>query len=74
MGTDPTPPAPKRAPRMRRPAAATGQGGGRWPMMLCVSCNVEFRSCDLPQHQPDCRGPDPANRTCKYCAKLFESV
>ena len=78
LGHDPPPAAPNRAPRaraqMRRPAANVERRQGRWPLLTCPTCQTDFRSCDLPQHQPDCRGPDPANRTCKYCAKVYESI
>ena len=74
LGDPPEPPPPARPRRVyRRPAAANQPPReGRHPMITCDKCNQSFRSCDHPQHYPDCRGPDPANRTCKYCHKVFE--
>ena len=40
----------------------------------CDICNEGFRKGDLSQHQPICRGPDPANRTCKYCGTILGTV
>ena len=76
-------PKPKPAPkvRLRRPAAAPGIGNAelipiadRPGYFLCDSCNQGFRRGDLPQHRPDCRGPEPANRTCKFCNKVLGSI
>ena len=47
---------------------------GRHPLVTCSRCNVQPRNCDLPQHQPDCRGPGGASRTCKYCQTVLGSV
>ena len=74
----PPPAAPKRAPgarALRRSAAAhEGRRQGRWALLTCPVCQNDFRSCDLPQHQPTCRGPGDANLRCQYCNKLYESV
>ena len=55
MGRPPAP-APKRAPRVLRRPAAAGPRQGRHPLLPCPVCGENFRSCDLPQHQPGCRG------------------
>ena len=58
-----------------RPAATLDdRRQGRWELIPCPVCRKDFRSCDLPQHQPLCRGPGDANQRCLYCNKLFESV
>eukprot|EP00438_Fugacium_kawagutii_P009511 Skav209387 [mRNA] locus=scaffold3334:137441:141157:+ [translate_table: standard] len=78
MGHPPPPPAPKRNPRpraMRRPEAAPGtRHTGGWNMMSCPLCQKNFRSCDLPQHQPTCRGPGDANLKCQYCQQVYGSI
>lgn len=69
----PPAPAPKRAPRVLRRPAAAGPRQGRHPLLPCPVCGENFRSCDLPQHQPGCRGPD-LNLRCQYCNTLFTNL
>ena len=84
-GGAPPPRGPKAKPapkvRLRRPAAAPGIENAelipiadRPGYFLCESCNQGFRRGDLPQHRPDCRGPEPANRTCMFCNKILGSI
>ena len=40
----------------------------------CDICNEGFRKGDLSRHQPICRGPDPGNRTCRYCGDILGRV
>ena len=79
MGREPLPrpPPPQPAPkRVNRRPAAQGEGPrrGRHLLLTCPKCQGQFRNCDLPQHEPDCRGPGNANLTCKYCHKQLGSV
>ena len=73
---------PKPAPKPRilqrpRPdvlpadVAAAGVNPGT---VVCDKCFEEFTKGNLNQHHPICRGPDPANRTCKYCQKVLGSL
>ena len=73
---------PKPAPKPRvlqRPcpdnlpsdSAAAGATPG---MVVCDKCSEEFTKGNLNQHHPMCRGPDPANRTCKYCNQVYWAV
>ena len=70
------PQAPRNQRVRRRPAAANVDGlrRGRHPLVICSKCNEQFRKCDVLQHEPECRGPGAANKTCKYCQKVLGSV
>ena len=74
---EPPPVPPIQGARIRRrPAAANADAPrqGRHLLLTCSKCQEQFRFCDLPQHEPDCRGPGAANRTCRYCQKVLVSV
>ena len=70
-------PKPKPKPKvLRRPAAAhpAPKPGARPGYFVCPHCFEEFSRGNLNQHEPICRGPDPANRTCQYCNTILSSV
>lgn len=71
-------PAPKprilQRPRPDNRPSDTAAAGATPGTVICDKCSGEFTKSNLNQHHPICRGPDPANRTCKYCNQVLGSL
>ena len=41
---------------------------------MCSLCGESMSLSNLPRHEAQCRGPDPANRTCERCGSVLGSI
>ena len=61
-------------PRPDNLPSDTAAAGATPGSVVCDKCSEEFTKPNLNQDHPMCRGPDPANRTCKYCNQILGSL